>query len=239
MHDDKFPILSWRRIIINDEVTPYIISSTGIVMNDTTGRFMLMTLDKDRYPTVKLFVNGKDIVFKVHRLVCAAFNDNPFKLPEVDHINRNHWDNSKDNLEYVTGLENIKRLTRLREIEKSNLCNAKKVAADRLRYTESQVLQVCLRLAKGESLKKIEKKTEVGLSDILRIKNFETFRYISCYFSFEKADGGIFDHETLQRIYYYVDHGFTDAAILKALDLEYEEYFSDILSKIIEEYKNK
>ena len=232
MYDNKFPILSWRRIIIDGEVTPYIISDKGYVMNDSTGRFMLMTLDKDKYPTVKLFVNGKDTVYKVHRLVCAAFNDNPFKLSEVDHINRNHWDASKENLEYVSGYENIQRLTKLREIEKSQLGNYKKVAADRLRYTELQILQVCLRLTKGEDIKKISKKTEVDVKTILRVKQSKIFRNISCYFTFNEDDGGIFDKETLDIIYEYIDRGFTNIAILSALNINYPEYFNDILDKI-------
>ena len=131
IYDNKFPILSWRRIIIEDVVTPYIISSKGIVMSDVTGEFLLATPDKDGYPVIKLFVNGVDKVYKVHRLCCQMFNDNPFKLPEVDHKNRNHWDPSKDNLEFVTGDENHKRLYKLREIEKDQLCNYKKVAAER------------------------------------------------------------------------------------------------------------
>ena len=47
MYDNKFPILSWRRIIVDSVVTPYIISDKGVVMNDATGEVMLVSPDKD------------------------------------------------------------------------------------------------------------------------------------------------------------------------------------------------
>lgn len=234
--NDSFPILSWRRIVIDETVTPYIISDKGIVMNDATGEFMLMTLDKDNYPTVKLFVNGKDTVYKVHRLCCNAFNTNPFNLPEVDHKNRNHWDISKENLEFVTGKENLRRLHKLREIEKSQLCNYEKVAHDRTKYTESQILQVCIRLVNHEKVSNISHKTNVDVRTIYLIKSGKIWKNISCYFSFN--NDSIFDSENLKEIYYYFDKGFTNKAILNALEITYEKYFDDILDKLRNEYKS-
>ena len=233
--NNNFPILSWRRIIIDDVVTPYIISDKGIIMNDATGEFMLMTLDKDNYPTVKLFVNGEETVYKVHRLCCEAFNSNPFNYPEVDHLNRNHWDISKENLEYVTGRENLKRLHKLREIEKAHLCNYDKVAYERTKYTESQILQVCLRLLNNEKVSKISNKTSVDERTIYLIKAGKIWKNISCYFSFD--NDGIFDQETLKEIYYYFDNGYTNKAILNILDIKYDNYFEEILNKIRNEYQ--
>lgn len=232
MYDNMFPILSWRRIIIDGKPTPYIISSEGVVMNDCTGKMLLYTLDKDNYPTVKLNVDGVDTVYKVHRLCCDAFNSNPFNLNEVDHIDRNHWNISKDNLEYVTGEENHNRLNRLREIEKAQLGNYKEVAAKRHRYTDTQILQVCLRLTKKEKISKISKKTGVDSITISKIKSFKIWRHISCYFSFDDSDGGIINDEILDKLYYYIDNGFTNTAIIKILDINNEEYFTDIINQI-------
>lgn len=230
MYDNKFPILSWRRIIIDDIATPYIISDKGIVMNDVTGEFMLVTPDKDNYPVVKLKINGKDKTFKVHRLCCNAFNDNPLQLPEVDHKNRNHWDPSKDNLEHVSGFENIQRLVKLREIEKDNLCNYKEVARERTKYTEFQIVQVCLRLVKNESVDNISRKTSVDKRTVYLIKNGKIWKNISCYFSFN--NDGMFDETTIDSILFYINKGFTNEAILNILDIPYLEYFESILNKI-------
>ena len=205
-------------------------------MNDATGEFMLMTLDKDNYPTVKLFVNGKDNVYKVHRLCCNAFKSNPFKLPEVDHLNRNHWDNSKENLEFVTGSENLKRLHKLREIEKAQLCNYNKVAYNRTKYTESQILQVCLRLCNKENISSISDKTCVDVRTIYLIKSGKIWKNISCYFSFN--NDGLFDNKTLREIYYYFDNKFTNKAILNILGIQFDNYFDEILNKIRITYKN-
>lgn len=230
MYDNEFPILSWRRIIIDDEVTQYIISDKGIIMNDATGEFMLVTPDKDNYPIVKLTIKGEDKVYKVHRLCCTAFNDNPFQLEEVDHKNRNHWDPSKENLEFVTGEENHRRLLKLREIEKDNLCNYKKVAYERTKYTEFQILQVCIRLMNSESVSEISRKTSVDVRTIYLIKAGKIWKNISCYFSFN--NDGIFDLETTKDILYYIQKGFTNESILNILNIPYEEYFYNILDKL-------
>ena len=230
MYDNKFPILSWRRIIINDIVTQYIISDKGIIMNDATGEFMLVTPDKDNYPIVKLTINGEDKVYKVHRLCCMAFNDNPFQLEEVDHKNRNHWDPSKDNLEFVTGEENHRRLIKLREIEKDNLCNYKNVAYERTKYTEYQILQVCLRLTNKESVSDISRKTSVDIRTVYLIKAGKIWKNISCYFSFN--NDGIFDADTIKEIRHYIKNGFTNEAILNVLSIPYEEYFYSIIEKL-------
>jgi len=46
--------------------------------------------------------------FHVHRLVAAAFIQNPNQLPEVNHKNGNKADNSVCNLEWVTRSQNAK-----------------------------------------------------------------------------------------------------------------------------------
>ncbi len=230
-----FPILSWKRIILDNIETPYIISSNGIVMNDITGEFLKMYLDKDKYPIVKLKIDGKDKHCKVHRLVFEAFNENPFELPEIDHINRNHWDNTKENLEAVTGIENLNRLYKLREIERDKLANYKNVRKERTKYTDSQIFQVCLRLIKGDSISKTSKNTGVDTRTIYLILDGKIWKHISCYFSFK--NDSIFGKKEIKNIKEYFKKGFTNKAVLSALniDLEFSEYFDDILNKLREE----
>lgn len=50
---------------------------------------------------------GKCKKFLVHRLVAEAFIDNPEKLPEVNHIDCNHSNNTVDNLEWIDRMSNL------------------------------------------------------------------------------------------------------------------------------------
>lgn len=62
-----------------------------------------------KYLMVSLYNNGEHKNALVHRLVAETFIPNPNNLPEVDHLNKNIFDNSITNLEWVDRKENIKR----------------------------------------------------------------------------------------------------------------------------------
>lgn len=59
-----------------------------------------------RYLRVQLYKNKVPSRFQVHRLVAAAFIENPHKKPQVNHRDGNKTNNCVNNLEWCTASEN-------------------------------------------------------------------------------------------------------------------------------------
>jgi hypothetical protein len=59
----------------------------------------------DKKPYFKIKLNGKNL--QIHRLVAAAFLDNPENKPIVNHLNEITTDNRVQNLQWCTNSENI------------------------------------------------------------------------------------------------------------------------------------
>jgi len=97
-----------KDIIIRGEPTMYLISTWGEVINKFTGKRIKPFYASRGYEYVKLSVNKKKSSYIVHRLVAAAFLDNPNDLPTVNHkvggIYKTH--NTPSNLEYCSYADN-------------------------------------------------------------------------------------------------------------------------------------
>lgn len=83
----------------------YRVSNLGKVESLRNNIILKQSPTKDGYLAVGL-CNGKTKTCRAHRLVAIAFIPNPDNLPEVNHIDGNKTNNSVDNLEWVTPLEN-------------------------------------------------------------------------------------------------------------------------------------
>lgn len=64
-------------------------------------------LDKNGYHEVGLRKDGKKISYRAHRLIALTFIPNPDNMPQVNHKDAIKTNNSIDNLEWCTCLENI------------------------------------------------------------------------------------------------------------------------------------
>ena len=103
-------------------VERYVRSNTGERL--VKGRIRKSKIDNG-YEKIILSKNSKPTTVRVHRLVAQTFIPNPDNKPQVNHIDGNKLNNHVDNLEWVTGDENIKHAINIGLIEKD--INAKKV----------------------------------------------------------------------------------------------------------------
>ena len=86
-------------------------------------------MDKGGYLRVGLCDGKKRKTFKLHRLVCEAFHENPDNKPQVNHINEIKTDNRASNLGWATARENSNFGTRNERIgKKSAITKSKPIA---------------------------------------------------------------------------------------------------------------
>ena len=85
----------------------YLACSNGDIYSIKTNRVLKQTKTKDGYLKVTLWKNGKGTTKKTHQFLALAWIANPHNKPQVNHINGNKEDNRIENLEWVTGKENM------------------------------------------------------------------------------------------------------------------------------------
>lgn len=88
----------------------YEISNTGVLRNARTKKVIGGYVEKNGYRRVTIENKelGKVVRTTIHRLVAEAYIPNPLNKPQVNHIDLNKLNNSVENLEWVTGSENMK-----------------------------------------------------------------------------------------------------------------------------------
>ena len=87
--------------------TNYLIYDDGRVWSKNRKKFLKPQSLKEGYLRVGLNKNNKKKMFLIHRLVALHYIPNPQNKPEVDHINNITNDNRVENLQWLTGQENI------------------------------------------------------------------------------------------------------------------------------------
>lgn len=94
----------WRTI---EGYPRYSVSNKGRVRNNLTGHLMKGGLNPDGYHVVHLtYAPCKSDNVRIHRLVGVAFIPNPDNKPQINHIDGVKTNNTVENLEWVTNLEN-------------------------------------------------------------------------------------------------------------------------------------
>jgi hypothetical protein len=95
----------WKII---DEYPKYSVSTFGRVKNNVSGKILSQSINNWGYCRVAIYADNKKRQLSVHRAVATAFipNDNPERI-QVNHIDCDKQNNSVQNLEWVTPVENM------------------------------------------------------------------------------------------------------------------------------------
>lgn len=101
----------WKTLTYNGETySQFEISNNGQLKNVNTGTIYKQHINKEGYSQVcvSLGSRNKKKVFKIHKAVAEVFIPNYENKREVNHIDGNKQNNCEDNLEWVTGSENVR-----------------------------------------------------------------------------------------------------------------------------------
>ena len=87
----------------------YGITSCGKVWSYKRQKFLKPYYDTNGYLQVSLYKNGNHKVIRIHKLVAEAYIPNPDNLPQVDHIDNDKNHNYINNLQWLTGRDNVRK----------------------------------------------------------------------------------------------------------------------------------
>lgn len=207
-----------KRLYYNGEPTKYLIYSDGRVFSEFTNKFLKPFLNRRGYCLIDINHNGRCQTVQVHRLIAKAFIPNPNNLETVNHKNGIKTDNSVENLEWMSNLDNI------RHAWKTGLAKPRYGEENPANvYSEEQIHDVCKFLEMGLlSNKMISDLTGVSVDTIVDVKYRNKWKQISGQYAFSKVSPMKF-YRTKGLIKYLVDNGLTDQEIMSILYLSGKE----------------
>lgn len=94
-----------KRVILDGEETPFMITKNGMLYREDTGNWY-KPFENCGYLSYHLKWKNKTYPKRIHRLVAEAYIPNPENKPFVHHKDHNRYNNSVENLEWVTVEEN-------------------------------------------------------------------------------------------------------------------------------------
>ena len=98
----------WKKVVLNRWEYPYFVSNLGRIKNEKGNLLKPFSRNhrNGKYFCVDLCKYGKRKRMCVHRLVALHFIPNPEYKLEVNHLDRDPFNNRADNLEWCTRVEN-------------------------------------------------------------------------------------------------------------------------------------
>lgn len=152
----------------------YEISNLGRVKQaGMHGKIMKLQLKSTGYVNIKLCRPKNHKYYRVHRLVAENFIDNPENKPHVNHIDGNKENNSVNNLEWVTPLENIRHAHANGYYE--NIIGEKQWGA---KLNEGKVREMRKRKEQGESAESLSQYFNVNQTHVYSICNRKKWKWV-------------------------------------------------------------
>jgi len=142
----------------------YIVSSSGVIINENSGRKLKDHSNGRGYRKTTLTISGKQVQRYVHRLVAELYVENPNNLNQVNHKDGDKSNNHYSNLEWVTSLANVTHAIKNGFFPKSTeYWNSK--------LTELDILEIFRLKKEGWKQYVIAKKFSVSKSTISEVVN--------------------------------------------------------------------
>lgn len=89
----------------------YEVSSLGNIRNIKTKKILKpQKAKRGGYLRIMLYRNNKGYTITIHRAVALSHLNNPNNYPEVDHKDRNKFNNQLSNLRWITKKDNIQNM---------------------------------------------------------------------------------------------------------------------------------
>lgn len=106
-YEGKYQVSNRGNIISLNRVEPFPFNGE-VFQRNRKGRTLKTAIDRYGYPCCALRDNFKGKHFTIHRLVAMAFIPNPENHPQINHKDGNKLNNHVANLEWCTGVDNIR-----------------------------------------------------------------------------------------------------------------------------------
>ena len=137
-------------------------------------------LTKDGYYETALVKDNKYKFVRTHRLVAAAFCENPHNKKEVNHKDGNKLNNCADNLEWCTSSENQIHAYKmgLQKVSGGAISNRKKLRCEELDITTDSITEM-QKLLNAMGLTR-----SMGIGRLSDVVNNGTNKYLGLHFYF-------------------------------------------------------
>jgi len=163
----------WKTV---EDFPNYRISSEGNLISLFYGKETLRVPSKNKGYLQAVMCGGvlQDRKYcSIHRLVAEAFIPNPDSLPEVNHIDGNKWNNTVENLEWVTEKQNSEHACR------TGLTPALKGTKNgNSKLTEKSVKDLRAKRSEGWTYVELSKYFEIDKSTVLSACRNKTWKHV-------------------------------------------------------------